>query len=255
MDREERIVLRDQTFTDIAVSELADVKAKLLLYQYYNRQRDFYKFPVYEKLKICYEQMNEYDKLRVDNKASIRLGEYLRNPEAFLPYGALKRKVFFIWLIMFFICFITAISVSFVFIPNVYTYEYKSVDQPADYYMPVFDMDQAVHETICDLSNMVYDISEQQGIINCTDYAIEFKILWDMRYPWIPCKLIWFNKPGVFNHLLVCIKGLYIEPQTAWNIKGYHGPEHSWYSDIWDIKWCSDGQFWYDRFIKNRRHW
>ena len=80
MNREEHVVIKDKTFTDIAVNELADVKARLMIYRYYHQNKTAAKLPVFKKFLTCYEQMNDYDKLRVDRKATDLFANYMTNP-------------------------------------------------------------------------------------------------------------------------------------------------------------------------------
>ncbi|MBQ5498291.1 MAG: hypothetical protein IKQ13_01685 [Treponema sp.] len=105
MNREEHVVIKDKTFTDIAVNELADVKARLMIYRYYHQNKTAAKLPVFKKFLACYEQMNDYDKLRVDRKATDLFANYMTNPLGFMPYKTLKRRAFILWLIFFCIFF------------------------------------------------------------------------------------------------------------------------------------------------------
>lgn len=256
MDREEKIVIKDQTFTDIAVSELADVKARLMIYKYYHQDKEAEKLSIFQKLETCYEQMNEYDKMRVDSRAAYLFGKYIRRPEGFMPYKALKRRYFKCWLILFVSFLLTAyLFIFFEGTQAIYNIAVYLTDEPDDKPL-VYDVDTLVHDTILQLDHIVYDISEQNGILNCTDYAIEFKILWDMNYPAIPCYIVWNLNPGIMNHLFIKIGDRYFEPWSAEYPKGRHDMEYVWgRTGNYDPRYNQDGSSWYDRFIKNRRYW
>ncbi|MBO7612669.1 MAG: hypothetical protein J6S81_02465 [Treponema sp.] len=89
---EQTVVIKDKTFSDTAVRELATTKARLLVYRYYHIEKEMKKFPAYQKLTACYSQMSDYDRLRVDNAAADLFALYMQNPDGFMPYKALKRK-------------------------------------------------------------------------------------------------------------------------------------------------------------------
>lgn len=100
---EQTVVIKDKSFTDIAVKELADTKARLMMYQYYHAESSAKTLPLFQKFEACYEQMNDYDRMRVDKTANDLFAVYLGNPDGFMPYKALKRKYFKIWLLCTFL--------------------------------------------------------------------------------------------------------------------------------------------------------
>ena len=108
---EQTVVIKDKSFTDIAVKELADTKARLMMYQYYHAESSAKKLPLFQKFEACYEQMNDYDRMRVDKTANDLFAVYLGNPDGFMPYKALKRKYFKIWLLC---TFFTIIIISLI---------------------------------------------------------------------------------------------------------------------------------------------
>lgn len=261
MYREEKIVIKNETFTDIAIKELADVKARLLIYKFYHMENKAHKLPAFQQLDHCYSQMNDYDKMRVDSRAADLFGKYMQKPDGFMPYAVLKRRYFKCWLMLFISFLLTAyLFVFFEGTQSIYNIVTELAEQPEDkppLYQPHnIDMEQAVHNTILELDKIVYDISEQNGLLNCTDYAIEFKILWDMKYPGIPCHVVWNINPGIINHLLVEINGQYYEPWSANYPKGKHDMQSVWgKSGRYDPKYNQDGSSWYNMYIKNRMYW
>lgn len=111
---EQTVVIKDKSFTDIAVKELADTKARLMMYKYYHAESSAKKLPLFQKFEACYEQMNDYDRMRVDKTANDLFAVYLGNPDGFMPYKALKRKYFKIWLLC---TFFTIIIISLIIHP------------------------------------------------------------------------------------------------------------------------------------------
>lgn len=50
MYNEQTFVVKDKTFSDTAVKELADTKARLLVYKYYHIEKKMQKLPDYQRL-------------------------------------------------------------------------------------------------------------------------------------------------------------------------------------------------------------
>lgn len=247
MDREEKIVIKDQTFTDIAVNELADVKARLMVYHYYHQDKEAEKLPMFQKLETCYEQMNEYDRMRVDTRAARLFATYMVDPDPFLPYKVLKRKYFKIWLIC---TLITIILLSLIIHPP-FPPQFLPNDTSPVY---GYDIEQMVHETILELQPLLYDI-DHNGRLTCLDRAVEFKHLWDRKYPGIPCLMIqnWENPFG-FNHYFVKINGIYYDPWSETYPKGMHDMWSVWgKSGQYDPRYNRENYYWYDKVSKYRR--
>ena len=246
MDREEKIVIKDQTFTDIAVNELADVKARLMIYKYYHQDKAASKLPIFQKFSVCYEQMNEYDKMRVDKYATDLFARYIANPFGFLPYKTLKRRAFILWLIFFCIFFF-----GFGALLGDYMLIYFE-PKPKNVYYSKATIDLMVHENIMELQYKLYDI-DRDGEIDCLDIGVEFKHLWDRKHPDIPCTPIQnINWAKNFNHLFIEIDGIYYEPSS------FHIRDHTMYAtwgNRFDPKYNHPygGQQWYDKVSKYRR--
>ena len=101
MYNEQTFVVKGMSFSDTVVRELADTKARLLVYRYYHMEKDMQKLPSCQKLNACYSQMSDYDRLRVDNAAADLFAQYMQDPDGFMPYKALKRKYRGLWLFWF----------------------------------------------------------------------------------------------------------------------------------------------------------
>ena len=256
MYREEKIVIKNETFTDIAIKELADVKARLLIYKFYHMENKAHKLPAFQQLDYCYSQMNDYDKMRVDSRAADLFGKYMQKPDGFMPYAVLKRRYFKCWLILFISFLFSAyIFVFFEGTQSIYNIVSELADKPEDR-PPVYgyDIEQMVHETILELQPLLYDI-DGNGRLTCLDRAVEFKHLWDMKYPNIPCLMIqnWENPKG-FNHYFVKINGVYYDPWSETYPKGMHDMLSVWSrTGQYDPRYNKENYYWFDIVSKHRR--
>ena len=230
---EQKIVVKDKTFNDIAVQELADVKARLLMYKYYNCSTRH--IPAAKRFEQCYSQLNEYDQLRVDNHAAELLNLYMMRPDGFMPYKALKRRYIGVFFIMFFFVFISlfvfglSMSDDLLFEPFVYIAEMNEskaaskprggASQPQVEAM-IDRISWYAHANACDV--------DHDNKVTCLDRALIWKIYWDYYYPEYSdqCIIVWnFDTDLTYEQLLTSYNHVYmfvfnrsVEPQS-WNLK------------------------------------
>lgn len=196
-----RILLRQETFNDNAIEELAKTRAQCAARLQFGRcvHSDCASCTTGQKYNTCYAIMNDYDKMRTRQHTSKYYGEYIRQPEGFMSYSRLKRHYFY-WLvlpvILIIILIITLSSVAY--------------------------GDSLSHHAVVDVLHMtrlsISDINND-GEINCVDYAITYKLCWDSKYPKRQCLIVRnYNPHTNWHHLFVKVfidnEWVYIEPMS-----------------------------------------
>jgi len=221
MSDELHVVTREETFNDYAVRELAQSKAACMCRVQFKRCKAKQCANCYRHTRVanCEAAMSDYDRERLQHYTSVYYTEYSINPTTWMSHKEYKRYyarlMFFILLFLFIMMLIPIVLIGPLDAPNT-----------------VIDFDTAITSTIQAAQSQVYDV-DRDDKINCIDYAIVFKLVWDTRYPRLKtnCTIIrnvnWLTD---MNHLFICINNGY---RNIWVEPGTYDPYNYTMESIW----------------------
>ena len=204
MDEEIRFVHREETFTDLAVRELAKTQASCLCKIQGKRctRAECRKCQVKAQLDKCKASMNDYDLTRLRNYTGQYYTDYSDNIMGWMNHKEYKR---------FYSLTLLRILLGFILLTAVFGALFLAMgctprmpnDSPPDphYY------DDMITRTVQKTQRSLSDVN-QDGEVNCIDAAIIFKVIWDNDYPSMPnkCQIAHNVNPGKkMNHLFVYI--------------------------------------------------
>lgn len=227
-DKEFKVVTREETFNDLAVRELAKGRAACICRLQFGKckQEECKKCEIYKQYKQCYGQLSDYDRQRLTSYINEAYTEYSFNPEAWTNhtgYIFYALKVLGVVLVCFillfgFVAYFAALPRAN---PPILT-ERQAQERQLDY---------MISETLRKSQSDVEDYNED-GEINCVDYACGFKWHWDKMWPeekW-RCNIV-RNKNNGWHHLFVKIYGYCgedIEVETWSKNKRYYLMRQNW---------------------------
>lgn len=203
MDNEIKVVTRQETFNDLAVRELAKGRAACICRMQFKRcaKTDCPNCRIYKQYKNCYSVMNDYDKTRLASYVGDYYTVYSYHPEQWMDHEGFK-KYMFKWLKLIILGFLFLMLLAVV----------RPMDQPRQ--TPKYSsrpipepLKVAVQELLKKSQPNITDINAD-GLVNCIDYTLSFKLLWDYYFPdnRDQCQIIRNYNPGHMNHLFVAIK-------------------------------------------------
>ena len=205
MGEEVHIVTRQESFNDFAVRELAQSKAACMCRVQFKRCKSNNCATCYRHTRVasCESMMSDYDLERLRHYTSVYYTEYSGNPMAWMSHKEYKGYYArFMFLVILFIVLIGLL-------PLIMIGPLDSVSNNVDY-------NKAIINTIQVAQSQVYDV-DKDNKVNCVDYAIVFKLVWDQKYPRLKdeCTII-RNKNWLtdMNHLFICVHNIYVEPAT-----------------------------------------
>lgn len=215
-DSEFRLVTREETFSDLAVRELAKGRAACICRLQFGRctKEDCKTCNIGAQYKRCYNQMNDYDKQRLSTYVSENYVKYSYDPSQWTSFSGYLRHVVFI----IFMC----IVVPVLFIMFMLSLTSSPGDSPIS---P--ELDEQIEYIMRRVKYGVHDINDD-GLVNCIDHAVLFKIYWDDKFPdkAESCIIIRNKKPAPYkmHHLFIGIDTgfqiIEVEPR-AHNIHKY----------------------------------
>lgn len=226
MEEEIKVVTRQETFNDLAVRELAKGKASCLCRIQFKRCKldKCTTCDRHKRLMNCKAAMSDFDIERLNHYTNVYYMEYSMNPMAWMSHKEYKRhfaKLFFaVILFLFLLLFIPAIFIG-----------------PLDAPINTVDYDTVIIKVIQQAQSQVYDL-DGDNKVNCIDYAVMFKIVWDRNYPRLSshCTIVrnvnW--KTGM-NHLFI-----FVQDDTGMNIAvepGTFDPEIYKMEEVWEDKY------------------
>lgn len=211
MSEEIKIVTRQETFNDLAVRELARSRSACICKIQFGRceKTECAHCAIGKQYKNCYSAMNDYDK----NRLASYIGDYYvvdsRSPEQWMDHKHYKRFmfkwIFGGWAVLMAVLFL-AIGLCCL-VPG---------DTPPK---PDSKLNYAVNETLKISRARVMDFN-LDGKINCIDYTISFKQVWDwlfVNFSDNKCVII-RNLSPTMNHLFVAVwykdRWWEVEPQA-----------------------------------------
>lgn len=171
-DKEFRVITRQETFSDLAVRELAKSKAACMCRQQFGRckSHECKSCSIYREYENCREQLSDYDKNRLSTYVAEYYVQYSATPDQWLSH-----KRFISYYIKFCLAamigagLFAAIAIGLCSLPH---------DKPTG---QVTLKDKIINVIILEQQE-VYD-HNKDGLINCIDYACAFKETWDKTYP------------------------------------------------------------------------
>ena len=171
-DNEFRLVTRQESFNDFAVRELARGRAACICKLQFGRctKNDCKYCRIHAQYSACYSQMNEYDRQRLSTYISENYVRYSYDPSQWMSFSGYLRHIGFIIFMCIIVPLILLIGLVFltVGIPD---------DKPVE---P--EIDERIEYVMHKVKTYVYDINGD-GLVNCIDHAVLFKIYWDEKYP------------------------------------------------------------------------
>lgn len=175
MNEEIKFVTREETFNDLAVRELAVGRSACICKLQFGRckRSECGSCSIGEQYRNCYDQMNDYDKQRLAACVSRQYVIDSRSPEAWMPYKRYKRYMLSWYFgIIFGILLLLGLFAWFTGDP---------LAEPKRYAVPEA-LNQQIVDTIREAQYRIHDVNDD-GLINCIDYTLMFKIVWDENYP------------------------------------------------------------------------
>lgn len=219
MDSNEiKLVTRQETFNDLAVRELAKGRAACICRIQFGRckRSQCSSCIVHKRYTSCLDQMSDYDKLRLDTYTTEEYNALSAIPERWRTNKSyvLHYVGFVAVLILFIIMFILPFAI---------------ISGPFD--RPVKQRKSYTKEIIYVMKynqNKPRDLNKD-GLVNCIDYTLNFKLNWDKCFPDIKdeCQII-RNRNFItgMNHLFIKVGDTFVEP-WAWN-PNYFRMEDNW---------------------------
>lgn len=209
-----KIVHREETFNDHAVDELADARAQCICRLQFGRctRNECKSCSHHAHFISCYNNMNDYDRTRLDAKISRKYSMYSSHAEGFMSYERLK-QYYGKFILVGIVCFI----LLWIMCATGHTTEYKEFLSKADIAAaPELKM-KSKHKDVgadveYDIKKMILMTHERvvdvnmDGKTNCIDYALTFKVLWDRYHEPSDCIVIHNVNPRVgMAHLFVAV--------------------------------------------------
>lgn len=272
MDKELRLVTREETFNDLAVRELAKGRSACICNIQFGRckREECNSCTLHKQYINCYNQLSDYDRQRLASYIAEQYIEDSMSPGSFMSYSNVV-KHFIKW------CIITLVILTILFIfsnacfaesveskvNKIINGTYFNTDNPQKPKTSVRrpykngKIDYALEKKILLTEIRVDDFITANGDVNgdgrenCIDHAIMFKLLWDQYYTDLSKKcFIIRNYSKTMNHLFIGLYDadnnlLYIEPwmvigSMRYSIEDYfdsnkYNPLYNRYNetDIW----------------------
>lgn len=223
-DNEIRFVHREETFTDLAVRELAESCSACMCRLQFKRCTEDECQNCQEGIgfRTCYTQMSDYDRQRFN---SYLRQAYLRNsqhPEMWQTFRGLVGRVF-----RYIIWFIIAVAIISVLMVQLFECCDMPKGQTKNRYASISPkMNSRVVDNIRYTQYNIYDVTAD-GKKNCQDYTILFYLFWQDRYPEDKDRVFFVRNKNPFtgmNHMFIYMidydgKGFYLEPWANNNKK------------------------------------
>ena len=211
MSEDIRFVHRQETFNDHAIDELAKQRAACLCKIQFKRcsMSECRRCQVKQRLDNCLNAMNDYDRSRLQSYVTGYYCNYSANPMAWMSHKEYKRHwhLFILKVFGFFGIVLLALVMMCVFMgchPQAQKPGYEETPRDQLSIDPHY-YDDMIIDVIKYTKKMTRDIN-RDGIINCTDAAITYKLEWDKRYPHLRNKIQIarnYNINTGMNHLFV----------------------------------------------------
>lgn len=202
-----------ETDRDKDIETLAEAKANCYCYKQYNMcQVPCEQCTTQSKIQACYKALAVCDQLRVDNLYAklvvMKLAVY-KNKSVHRRQAGMKAFRTTVHIL------ITLLMIS-IFLPVIFLVRGMV---PHDTQPRFIDNDYFIATTFDRMPDTIYDLNND-GLVNCIDWSLQFKKTWNEMFESVNCELVRNNniKTGM-NHLFVRVRQdtmsewIYIEPQ------------------------------------------
>ncbi len=236
-----RFVTRQETFNDLAVRELAQSRAKCicLIQNKRCKKGECASCPTFKRYFNCFSQLSDYDQQRLHNYTAEYYSFFSASPSNFMKHKDYCRYYGKMVAIIIGCLAVFCLMFSVPAPCDTKLREVSSQDEISEVYLGLI---QETFEKVEKSHLFRTDISGD-GLINCIDRAILFKLMWDdnvctqilddtnitcedkMKRSYLfcqTCELVRNFNPGQLNHLFVMIyepnihKYIALEPDTNW---------------------------------------
>lgn len=170
MNNDFRFVHREETFNDLAVRELAKSRSACICRIQFKRCKSYEceHCQINARFQACFDSMTEYDRQRLSSYIARQYVIDSKDPETWLSHkGLLIHTVGMVLgaaiMLTLFFCYVIFIFGSC-----------------GD--MPESTVNQMIIDTLDCSHSQVRDL-DYNGKVNCIDYAVTFKCIWDLKYP------------------------------------------------------------------------
>ena len=227
-DNEIKIVTRQETFTDHAVKELARNRAACICRLQFGRchKSRCRSCPAHKEFRRCYDSMSDYNRLRLDTNIADEYVQLSANPFNWYDHKTYIRK---------YVQFVLGLAGFMILITTLLTLmggcsATKPMDKPLSVRtssaqnMPgniPAELDNMIMDVLETTRNNVWDL-DKDGRVDCCDYTILFKSLWDLKYPARKnsCEIVRnYNTRTGMNHLFIFVrhggKRFFVEPRAS----------------------------------------
>lgn len=206
-DKEFKLVTREETFNDLAVRELAKGRAACICRIQFGRctKEECSGCLIHKQYAECYNQLSDYDRQRLATYVSEAWQEESLFPEQWMSS---KRYVTHILKVLLAI----ALGAGLIMLALCMTNAMNPKAEPYEPYVDLYELNESRLNTMIistlRVSQATVEDFNNDGDINCVDYACNFKREWDSLWPdeaW-RCLLV-RNVNGYFHHLFAHIRG------------------------------------------------
>ncbi|MBO4439214.1 MAG: hypothetical protein J5798_07675 [Spirochaetaceae bacterium] len=212
-NNEIRFIHREETFTDLAVRELAESCAACLCRLQFKRCTEDECENCQEGIgfRRCYNQMSDYDRQRFSTYLRQAYARNAEHPEMWRTFKGLVGHAI-LWILGFFAAF---------FFIGFFLSECDKPNRPIkDSYASITkEMHSKVSNNIRYTSLNIFDVTAD-GKKNCQDYSILFYLYWQDRFPEDKDRVFFVRNKNPYNgmnHLFIYMidydgRGFYLEP-------------------------------------------
>lgn len=207
MNDEFKVVTRQETFNDLAVRELAKGRAACICRMQFGRckENECKKCLIHKQYAACYAQMSDYDRQRLATYVAEEWQKESLFPEQWMSSSGYMAH-------MLKIVFAVIFGLGLILLALCLSNFIRPCAEPGEPYdSPYGTRSKRVGHMIVSTLRIsqagIYDMNND-GMINCIDYACNFKREWDMLWPdesW-RCLLV-RNYNGSWHHLFAHVRG------------------------------------------------
>ncbi len=213
---EHKVVIGNKTFAEKAIEEMAEQRAKCLCCLQFGRctLNECKKCAAAMDYDECLKSLSSYDKVRLRNLSLDKYKLYSLSPGAWLPFKSYIKYYLLVILSVFFICILVGTGIYLCCEPG--RHPEKQLYTPVTEYKQIPD---EINNQIISVLDYIYKYPpedlDEDGQVNCIDYAYYFKQVWDARSVELNtsciCLLAWnqaylYKGKSAMNHLFIALR-------------------------------------------------
>ena len=220
MEEDIRFIHREETFDDLAVKELASMRANCIGRLQYGRctETDCKHCATSKRIQNCKQQMSDYNKVRFDNYTSQYYAECMRHPDRYYTFNGLMSRLVFYFIMIIMLCLLPFVAYTCSSPCDTIRSSYASIPHELD--SKIVHTIMWVRDNECDINCM-----DNNGVPNCIDMTLLFKLRWDQMYPdkkW-QCQIVrnynYRYGKKIMHHLFILINDgtnkIFVEPWSS----------------------------------------